>query len=209
MVDMGLVYSGEATVGKLQWGRGVCWSLTETRFSFQSSFFLAVWPRAKHFTSLSLSILIWKMGLKIATGLLGALRKILYMKDPDTWQVLSGCELNVNLPFKHLINSGKRFLSYRGSIESGMNSLAGREKTSALGTLPPLYHCWLDSGLLVVCSFIYSFTQSLFFGFLLFVRHWDKMINKTWWSPWITELSGEIMACKQISKKCQTTFFYF
>ena len=120
------------------------------------------------------------MGIKIATGLLDALRKMLYMKDPDAWQVLSGCELNVNLPFKHLINSGKRFLSYRGLIETGMNSLAGREKTSALGTLPPSYHCWLDISLFLVPSFIYSFTQSLFFGFLLFVRHWDKMINKTW-----------------------------
>ena len=29
------------------------------------------------------------MGIKIAIGLLDALCKILYMKDPDTWQVLS------------------------------------------------------------------------------------------------------------------------
>lgn len=47
------------------------------------------------------------MGIKIATGLLDVLRKILYMKDPDTEQVLSGCQLNLYLPFKYPVNLRK------------------------------------------------------------------------------------------------------
>lgn len=152
MVDMGLVYSGEAAVRA--W-RVLIFNWDQIQLPV---LFLAVWPRAKHFTSLSLGILIWKMGIKIATGLLDALRKILYMKDPDTWQVLSGCELNVNLPFKHLINSGKRFLSYWGLIliETGMNSLAGREFGYPTPFVPLLVREWF-----ACCLFLHSFLHSV------------------------------------------------